>query len=588
LVSKDGRKIAVELHSIPVEDVNEDAICKTAIADITQRRCMEQQVARLTALKERLLGPNALDARLKFVTDAVVDVFGADFARIWILGEGDRCAEGCRHAAATGGPDVCHDRSRCLHLVASSGRYTAVDGSHRRVPMGCYKIGRIASGEQPRLVTNDIARDPRIHDREWAASLDLVSFAGYRLLSPNGAPLGVLALFSKRPITSGEETLLEDLASTAAQVIQTGAAEESLRREKVFAETVIDSIPGVFYVLDGQGRFVRWNQILQKVTGLTAELLQGTDALLTIFAGDRAFIADKMREVFEKGQAEAEARYLTADGVRDFLFTGRRMDVGPASYLVGSGVDITERKQAQQAIQRLNEQLQIANRDLEAFTSSVCHDLRRPLNTINGFSQILSAEYAARLDETAIGYLVEISHGVGQMAALIDDLLKLSRVAQAEVRRTAVDLSALVQTVVERLRKSQPERAVEFVIPKGVSAEGDPQLLRVALENLFENAWKYTSKHLKARIEFGVVDQDGEPVCFVRDDGAGFDMKFAEKLFAAFQRLPSAEEFEGSGVGLATVERVIRAHGGRVWAEAAVERGATFFFTLPSLTANNA
>ena len=204
--------------------------------------------------------------------------------------------------------------------------------------MDCYKIGRIASGEEPTFVTNDVTHDPRVHDRGWAASLGLVSFAGYRLRSPQGTPLGVLALFSKRKIDTDEKTLLEDVANTTAQIIRTGRAEESLRREKAFADIVIDSIPGVFYVLDSRGRFVRWNQIEEKVTGLTAEMLRGSDVLRTIFADDRQLVAGKIREVFENELAEVESRLLGKDEIREYWFTGRRMDVDPTSYLVGIGM----------------------------------------------------------------------------------------------------------------------------------------------------------------------------------------------------------------------------------------------------------
>jgi PAS domain S-box-containing protein len=354
--TKDGGIVPVEITVNYVEFEGREYNC-SFVRDITGRKRMEERLARLNSLKEQLLGPGDLGEKLKSITDAVVEVFGADFARIWLLDEGDLCQRGCRHAAVTEGPDVCRDRSHCLRLVASSGRYTAIDGSHRRVPVDCYKIGRIASGEEPTFVTNDVTHDPRVHDRGWAASLGLVSFAGYRLRSPQGTPLGVLALFSKRKIDTDEKTLLEDVANTTAQIIRTGRAEESLRREKAFADIVIDSILGVFYVLDSRGRFVRWNQIEEKVTGLTAEMLRGSDVLRTIFADDRQLVAGKIREVFENGLAEVESRLLGKDEIREYWFTGRRMDVDPTSYLVGIGIDITDRKRVENDLRSLNETL---------------------------------------------------------------------------------------------------------------------------------------------------------------------------------------------------------------------------------------
>ncbi len=186
----EGRELFVEVNAAPVFDVcGEVTHIIEDCRDITARKRMEKQRARLNVLKEQLLGPIALAEKQKLITDAVVEAFGADFARIWLLAEGDLCEHGCCHAAVTEGPDVCRDRSRCLHLVASSGRYTAIDGSHRRVPLGCDdKLGRIVAGEEPKLLSNDATHDPHIRDCQWAASLGLNSFAGYRLLAPEGAP----------------------------------------------------------------------------------------------------------------------------------------------------------------------------------------------------------------------------------------------------------------------------------------------------------------------------------------------------------------------------------------------------------------
>jgi len=210
-------------------DVSPDSYLVGSGVDITERHRMEERVVRLNHWKEQLLGPGGIREKLALLTDGVVEVFGADFARIWVVKEGDLCAKGCLHALVSEGPHVCRDRTRCLHLMASSGRYPRVDGSHRRVPLGCYKIGRVASGEDAGFVTNDVTHDPRVHDHQWAESLGLVSFAGYRLLSPEGKPLGVLAMFSQRAIDAGDEALLEDLADTASQAIRAGLAEESLR-----------------------------------------------------------------------------------------------------------------------------------------------------------------------------------------------------------------------------------------------------------------------------------------------------------------------------------------------------------------------
>jgi signal transduction histidine kinase len=225
-------------------------------------------------------------------------------------------------------------------------------------------------------------------------------------------------------------------------------------------------------------------------------------------------------------------------------------------------------------------QLEAANKELEAFSYSVSHDLRAPLRAINGFSQALLEEYSDKLDATGQHYLRRVRAGGSHMAQLIGDMLTLSRVTRSELHRVRVDLTGLARAVAADLQRTDPERRVTVAIEDGLVTQGDPGLLRVALENLLGNSWKFTRKHAEARIEFGMMTRDGEPTYFVRDDGAGFEMAYADKLFRPFQRLHAAEDFEGTGIGLATVQRIIRRHGGRVAGEGAVDRGATFYFVL--------
>jgi len=225
-------------------------------------------------------------------------------------------------------------------------------------------------------------------------------------------------------------------------------------------------------------------------------------------------------------------------------------------------------------------QLQDANKELEAFSYSVSHDLRTPLRGIDGFSQILLDEYQDKLDEQGKTYLHRVRSASQRMAQLIDDMLNLSRVGRAEMNIQQVNLSEIARAIADELHGNQPEREVKFIIQEGINVQGDGHLLRIVLENLIRNAWKFTSKHATAQIEFGVQKQDEKTVYFVRDDGAGFDMNYAEKIFGAFQRLHSVDEFPGTGVGLATVQRIIHRHGGKVWAEGEVEKGATIYFTI--------
>jgi PAS domain S-box-containing protein len=252
--------------------------------------------------------------------------------------------------------------------------------------------------------------------------------------------------------------------------------------------------------------------------------------------------------------------------------------------------DITERKEVESRIQRLNAdlqeraiQLETTVKELEAFSYSVSHDLRSPLRSIDGFSQALLEDYADQLPVDGQNHLMRVRAAAQRMGQLIDDLLGLSRVIRAPMHPGFVNLSALAQSIINNLKQTQPERQVTTLIAADLSTNGDPQLLRIVLENLIGNAWKFTSKRPDAYIEVGAQDDSGGRIFFVRDNGAGFDMAFSDKLFGAFQRLHSVNEFPGTGVGLATVQRIIRRHGGNIWAESEVGKGTTFFFTVGTL-----
>jgi PAS domain S-box-containing protein len=317
----------------------------------------------------------------------------------------------------------------------------------------------------------------------------------------------------------------------------------------------------------------------------------GSEIFLThVVPEDRDLVKKRFDEAFATSHLSMECRIIWPDQSRHWIAAqGRvyRNHKGDPVRMMGVVTDITERKQAEDAIRKLNEdlqgqtsQLQAANKEMEAFSYSVSHDLRAPLRHVDGFSQILLEDYAEKLDDQGRRYLHQVREASQRMAQLIDDLLNLSRITRSELRRQSVDLSRMVETVAEALKKTEPDRAVEFVIQKGMTTEGDARLLRVLLDNLLGNAWKYTGKRSEARIEFGRTARDGKAAYFVRDNGAGFDMAYVHKLFGAFQRLHSVSEFPGTGIGLATVQRIVHRHGGQVWAEGVLDQGATFYFTL--------
>ncbi|PYS24868.1 MAG: hypothetical protein DMF72_03685 [Acidobacteria bacterium] len=367
-------------------------------------------------------------------------------------------------------------------------------------------------------------------------------------------------------------------------------ADEALKEQA----RILDLAPVL--IRDLNGRILFWNTGAEQMYGwTTAEALKQVTHHLFRTEFPRPEEEIKAR-LLSRGHWEGELIHNTKDG-RQLVIASHwvlhRDEQGKPKAILEVNNDVTERKQAEREVRRLNQeleqrvadrtaQLEAANKELEAFSYSVSHDLRAPLRHINGFSQALLEDYADRLDEDGKGHLKEVRSASQEMAKLIDDLLQLARVTRGEMRREEVNLSELARAVIEELKKTNGKRNVTIEIKEGLKTLGDKRLLRVMLNNLLGNAWKFTSHREQAEISFGHKQQNGESFYFVRDNGAGFDMTYANKLFGAFQRLHTAGEFEGTGIGLATVQRIINRHGGRVWADGVVNEGAAFYFTLPN------
>lgn len=419
--------------------------------------------------------------------------------------------------------------------------------------------------------------------------------------NPSGRPIDVTVRILRDPAgtPTGILMLLHDMSQE--RMAQARLAESEARYRLLF-ETMAQ---GVVYQ-DRQGRITAANPAAEHILGLGLGLdqMQGRSSVDPLWRAIREDGSDfpgdahPSMQALRSGQAvrnvvmgvfhpeEGAYRWILVNATPQY-----REGESEPYQVYTTFTDITERKQVEERIQALNlelerrvrertAQLEAVNKELEAFSYSVSHDLRAPLRAIDGFSQILVDDYSDRLDATAASYLQRLRGGAQAMAALIDDLLKLSRLSRVPLRPEDNDLSALAREIVAGLRERDPERRVTVEIADGLHLDGDPGLIRVALENLFDNAWKYTSKTAEARISLDAEERDGEMVFRLRDNGAGFDMKYAGKLFGAFQRLHHREEFEGTGIGLATVQRVLRRHGGRVWAEGSTGQGATFYFTL--------
>lgn len=299
------------------------------------------------------------------------------------------------------------------------------------------------------------------------------------------------------------------------------------------------------------------------------------------------FLPDSLRKLVSDAFCTRSIKNGVETKYRDQTFSFTIVPVVDTAYVNLYGVDVTERKHAEDELRKqrdyleyLTRQLTTANKELEAFCYSVSHDLRAPLRSIDGFSKVLMEDYADKLDAQAKKHLQRVCAASLHMGQLIDDLLNLSRITRREIRFIPVNLSELVRSITNELQEMQPERKVEFIIANGLVTRGDSNLLRIAFKNLLSNAWKFTRNLQQARIEFGITQGNEKSAYFVRDNGVGFDMAYVNKLFGAFQRLHMATEFEGTGIGLAIVQRIIHRHGGHIWAEGEVDRGAVFYFTI--------
>lgn len=395
---------------------------------------------------------------------------------------------------------------------------------------------------------------------------------------------------------------------TTASVLSRRQTQAALRRERDLAQVYLDTVETIIVALNGDGRITAINRKACELLGWREDELLGQSWFATCLPQPEGM--NTVYPVFQKmlaGKGAAveyfENPILTRRGeLRHIAWHNAplRDEAGRIVGTVSSGEDITARKQAEEEVQRLNTtleqrvsqrtaQLEAANQELESFSYSVSHDLRAPLRGIDGWSLALMEDYGDQLDTQARTYLNRVRAETQRMERLIDALLQLSRTTRAVLQKVPVDLTALARAFAADLRASAPERSVEFTIHPALCAMGDPHLLEAALSNLLDNAFKFTGRCPHARIEFGTTDVPQVPatpelrnpvVFFVRDNGAGFDMAHGTRLFGAFQRMHKVSEFPGTGIGLATVYRIIRRHGGSVWADAAVDRGATFYFIL--------
>jgi PAS domain S-box-containing protein len=591
-VRKDGQRIHVAVTISPIKDRMGQVAGASAISrDITDRKRAEIELRRLNRALLTISHCNQVVVRAQSERELLESV--------------------CTNLVETGGYRMAwvgyadHDEARTVRPVAHGGfeerylelvRISWADDAWGRGPTGC--AIRTGLPSVNRHTQSEPSLSPWREEalrRGYASSIGLPLRAGSEVF-------GALTLYGSEPDAFDDEEvkLLSELADDlgfGVEAIRTRAerqrAEEAVRRGNAYNRSLIEASLDPLVTISPDGKITDVNDATEKATGCSRTELIGTDFCDYFTEPEKARTG--YQQVFREGR------------VQDYELTIRRKDghVTPVTYnasvfrdeagtvmgVFAAARDISERKRAEEDLRKLNErleqrvadrtaQLQASNQELEAFTYSVSHDLRAPLRHIDGFSKLLAEKHQAELSPDARDYVATIRESVQQMGMLIDDLLNLARVGRRELDVQITGLNSLVGEVIEDLKRANPDREIHWNIQALPFVECDPALMKQVFANLLSNAVKFTRPRMPAVIEVGASSEVGRPTVFVRDNGVGFSMKYANKLFGVFQRLHRAEDFEGTGVGLATVQRIIHKHGGRVWAEGALDQGATFYFTV--------
>lgn len=590
------------------------------VIDITGRKREEEQTAKLNDLKEGLLAANALDRKLNSITDGVVEIFGADFARIWMVRKGDLCDRGCLHATVAEGPHICRDRSRCLHLAASSGRYTSTEGSHRRVPMHCYKIGRVASGETPMFIIDDVSRNPHVHDHEWARSLGLVAFAGFRLLSDDLQPMGVLALFRREPIQRGEENLLQSLADWTSQVILAGVAEEALRESEVKFRALFDHSP-IGISIAQEGVTLLHNGTALRMFGYDdCSQVAGTPQLSRIAPHCRDELSEymKRRERGEPVPGVYETEGVKRDGSTFHLYiqaASIELANGPAT--VSFFTDITRRKAQEEELgkyrghleelvkertvelARSNEQLTCEIEERKQ-TEQALSESRDTLRETAGELRILTSMLFSIQDKERSRISRELHDGLGQelsgLKIHLSSLRKKLREDQQPLIEECGFLLGCIDKSIENTRRLCKdlapylleelglEASLEFMFKQVCEANNLCRSVEVepigcplpgktltAIYRIFQEALNNVVKHSAATSVFYSIKTDARKLHFlIKDDGVGFDIR-------SVSRQPASRR----GMGLFAMTERARMLGGSLEIRSETGAGTSISFAIP-------
>ncbi|MFW9833697.1 MAG: PAS domain S-box protein, partial [Candidatus Thorarchaeota archaeon] len=460
-----------------------------------------------------------------------------------------------------------------------------------------YIIVHAALNKTPELITNVHDEAPHKSYLKRLKKFGAASSVAYPILDDDLNLLGVMSLATHTPRTysEGDRELFSTIVNMLGSVLERKRAEKALQISERRYRELLTNISEGMAIADLDENILFVNNAFADMLGYSRDELLGTSILDIIVDEDKEKILSQTKKRRNGESTSYTHGFVTKDGGKRIVRVSAvpsRDDDGQVDGTIAVVTDITERIQKDEEIQRLNEELAqrveertaelaAANKELEAFSYSVSHDLRAPLRTIDGFSQALLEDYSDSIDSTGKDFLHRVRAAATHMASLIEDLLMLSRVARAEMDREDVDLSEIAREIIDEFQEVEPEREVTAKISEDIHAHCDQRLIRLVLQNLLENAWKFTSKASDAQIEFGCIEKDEATQFYIKDNGAGFNMDYSDKLFIPFQRLHQSEDFPGSGIGLATVQRIINRHGGKVWADSVIEEGSTFYFTIP-------
>ncbi len=626
-------------------------ICLIIVAAITfiklQRaeKQREQTLLRqkyLNLLQQNLLGQEPLKQQLKRITDGVVKAFDADFCRIWVIRPGDLCDSGCIHAIATEGPDVCRHREQCLHLLASSGRYTHTDGEgHRRIPFGCYKIGRLATGRERKFVTNDVTHDPCVQNHEWAAKLGLVSFAGYQLCPTSGNTIGVLALFARHPVSTADDAMLEALSNTAAQVIQTAGAGKKLRESEKRFSSVANTANEAIISLDGSGKIIFWNAAAHKMFGYSPAEAMGRNAVMIMperfrqahRQGIKKFISTKKPKIV--GSA-LEVVGLKKDGVEfPITLSLSSWEIRDAVFFTGIITDISKRKQAEEALLKSNRTLEEMHRQLKEkqailiqsekmaglgqIAAGIAHEINNPVGFVNSNLGTL-AEYVGTFKKLLLRYEAlsstlqsgkdyrdkEVQEILARIEEIIqsddlsfilediDSLLEESSQGTQRVKEIVQNLKSFARVDEAELKEADINEGIEATLKvvwnelkykTQVHKKLNPlPLIRCypgQLNQVFMNLLVNAAQAIPQKGEITVETEatDTEIIIRVSDTGEGIQKEVLSKLFDPFFTTKAAGK--GTGLGLSISYGIIKKHKGRIDVESEVGKGTTFTIGLP-------